>query len=440
LVLFAILAAACGSVTTTEQHPGAPVIDSISPDNGAISGGTSITLTGANLDDNDTIVLVGDHLSTKVMVASSTQLTFELPPGDQEGEVVDITVANGHGFAVKPAAFTYNKRPVVLSIAPSIGRGAGGTPVTITGRGFQANGAGAPTVVIAGAVATNVTVVNDQTITATSSAAPSGTRPFTPQDVTVTNANGEGILPAAFQITTPGLIVISRDNPMARIFHVDLSSGQASQIAVATQRIWSCVRNPATGVIYVKTRETASPFRRALATLDPLTGQVSMIGPLNDTNGNNYDIGGMTFVGNTLFGINSHGRVPLAAPPSGRLVTINTMTGAVSIVGTTAQAVDRGGIAAKDANTVFYVSSANGSLDTMNTSTSVKTTGLALSGGNSAYLTSIVNAGGNYYALERNSPGGIVYAVNPLTAALTRIANVSTPSLAQAMCETPPTF
>ena len=53
--------------------------------------------------------------------------------------------------------------PTVASVSPSTGPTGGGTPITITG----AHLTGASSVTIGGAAATNVTVVNDTTITAT---------------------------------------------------------------------------------------------------------------------------------------------------------------------------------------------------------------------------------------------------------------------------------
>jgi len=65
---------------------------------------------------------------------------------------------------------TGNPAPTVSSISPTSGTTAGGTPVTITGTGFLSGA----TVTIGGAAATNVTLSNSSTITATTPAHAAG--------------------------------------------------------------------------------------------------------------------------------------------------------------------------------------------------------------------------------------------------------------------------
>jgi len=70
------------------------------------------------------------------------------------------------GWAVSDSGdiITYTGAPTVESISPTSGPGAGGTTVTIKGCGFS----GATGVTFGSAAGTNVTVVNDATITVTS--------------------------------------------------------------------------------------------------------------------------------------------------------------------------------------------------------------------------------------------------------------------------------
>ena len=91
---------------------------------------------------------------------------------------------------VANAAFTYDPPPTVTSIAPNSGVPSGGAAVTITGTNFFAGAA----VIIGGVAATNVSVVNGTTITATTPAHSSGT-----VNVAVTNADGDtGTLSAGY--------------------------------------------------------------------------------------------------------------------------------------------------------------------------------------------------------------------------------------------------
>jgi len=250
--------AACGSVETQASKDSQPTITAVTPDHGSVTGGTQVMLTGTNFGSpgefGTTLVLVGGHVATDVNVVSDTQLSFKAPAGDLEGEVVEITVSNGNGFGTKDAAFTFNYKPVILSITPTIGKGAGGTMVTITGRGFMTGDT--PTVTLAGGTATNVTVVDDRTITATSGAVPMNTKAFTPLDVVVENANGAATLPSVFQVTRQGLIVLER-RANNRIYHVD-STGNVAQISMATRALHGCALSPVNGKIYAGSFNTTT--------------------------------------------------------------------------------------------------------------------------------------------------------------------------------------
>jgi len=95
----------------------------------------------------------------------------------------------GMNFGLLTAPVNAAPALTVVSISPSAGPLAGGTVVTITGTGFV-NGA---SVTIGGTAATNVTVVNDTSITATTPAGKAGQ-----QDVRVTVPNGSMTLTGGF--------------------------------------------------------------------------------------------------------------------------------------------------------------------------------------------------------------------------------------------------
>jgi hypothetical protein len=78
--------------------------------------------------------------------------------------------------------------PIVVSVSPGTGLAAGGTAVTISGAGFT----GATGVTFGGTAATAVTVVNTNTITATSPAKAAGT-----YDVRVTTPKGTSAIGGA---------------------------------------------------------------------------------------------------------------------------------------------------------------------------------------------------------------------------------------------------
>ena len=88
--------------------------------------------------------------------------------------------------------------PTVESISSSLGTGNGGRAVTINGTNYLPGA----TVIIGGALATNVSVVNNSTVNVTTPAHSAGV-----VDVTVINLDGQtGILPGAYTYTEPSLL------------------------------------------------------------------------------------------------------------------------------------------------------------------------------------------------------------------------------------------
>ena len=103
------------------------------------------------------------------------------------------------------AAVTPSGSPKPASISPSKGPTAGGTHVTITGKGFQAGAR----VTFGSAAATSVTVQSSTQITATTPARPAGV-----VNVTVTNSNGQSAsLNSAFTFVSPP--TLSSISPLA---------------------------------------------------------------------------------------------------------------------------------------------------------------------------------------------------------------------------------
>jgi hypothetical protein len=101
----------------------------------------------------------------------------------------DVIVVTGSGTASLLAGFTYLGPPAIDKVTPNFGPTAGGTSVTIVGRGFASNS----TVAFNGVAASSVALVDAQTITAVTPPGPSG-----PVGVTVTNAQGSTTAPGAF--------------------------------------------------------------------------------------------------------------------------------------------------------------------------------------------------------------------------------------------------
>ena len=94
-----------------------PGIVGITPNEGAASGGTAVTITGAGFV-NETMVAFGDIPATSIVVAGATSLTAISPPND--AGVVDVEVTNPDGQkGVLPGGYAYLEDTVE-------GAGAGG--------------------------------------------------------------------------------------------------------------------------------------------------------------------------------------------------------------------------------------------------------------------------------------------------------------------------
>jgi hypothetical protein len=155
----------------------APTIISISPSQGPLAGGNSVTLTGTGFTAG-AVVTFGGTPASSVTVADSGHLTAVAPGGNPLGAVpVTVITAAGTSNAV---SYFYLAQPTVTAVAPERGPAAGGTGVTLTGTGFT----GASAVRFGATAATSFTVVSDNQITAVAPAG-SGTA-----QITVTTPGG----------------------------------------------------------------------------------------------------------------------------------------------------------------------------------------------------------------------------------------------------------
>jgi hypothetical protein len=137
------------------------VVMLVRPAEGAVAGGTKITIAGTGFAPKASVA-IGGKKAKKVKVISSTKITAVTPPG-AEGPAAVAVRNPGLPAAILKDAFTYVPAPTVESVKPAKGPDAGGTKVTIVGTGFDPDAA----VTIGGAPAVDVKVVNATTITAT---------------------------------------------------------------------------------------------------------------------------------------------------------------------------------------------------------------------------------------------------------------------------------
>ena len=155
-------------------------ITAVSPVAGLPSGGTTVTITGANFT-HASAVSFGATPASSYTIVSSTQIAAT-SPGETAG-LVDILVTTpvGTSSAVTADHFTFEGPPAVSAVSPVADLPAGGSTVTITGANF----ADATAVSFGTTAASDLTVVSATSITVTSPAELAGS-----VDVVVTTPVG----------------------------------------------------------------------------------------------------------------------------------------------------------------------------------------------------------------------------------------------------------
>ncbi len=189
--------ALAGAQVTVAPSSSGPALSSVTPPSGPLSGGTTVTLTGAGFLGGWTGVYFGGVAAASVSVVSDGQITCSAPAGLAIGSV-SVVVDKPAGQAVLSPGFTYTASgPTVSAVAPSSGPLSGGTVVTLTGAGFLGGWTG---VYFGGVPAAAVNVVSNTQITCTAPAGLSiGSVP-----VVVDKPAGQGILSPGFTYSASG--------------------------------------------------------------------------------------------------------------------------------------------------------------------------------------------------------------------------------------------
>jgi hypothetical protein len=183
-------AQACGTDTIPDgyEYTDDPVIGTLTPTTGPETGGTVVTITGANFG-NVTSVTFDGIPGTGLTIVSDTELRVTTPANAPGDAAVVVTSPDGSS---DPGAFRYFAVTVVDGSDPGTGPTGGGTVVTITGQCFT----GATAVLFGGVASPSFRVVSDTTILAVTPAASSAGA----VTVSVVGAGtcGTGSLPGGF--------------------------------------------------------------------------------------------------------------------------------------------------------------------------------------------------------------------------------------------------
>lgn len=185
----------------------APVLTSITPNNGAPGTSVSVTLSGNYFLSNARVSTDSPYVTgTNVNVVSFTQATATLVIASNAViETVDVIVSTSSGSSSSvPFAVTKPSAPTLTSTTPGSAPQGGSVPVTLTGTNFTSGA----TVAVAnpGVTVSNVNVVSQTQITATFTVAAGASVGAT--SVTVTTAGGTSSA-ASFSVTAPAPTVTS---------------------------------------------------------------------------------------------------------------------------------------------------------------------------------------------------------------------------------------
>lgn len=150
-----------GDLDDAFTYHDAPTFVAVKQTYGGTDGGKTVTITGTNFVVGQTRVHFHDQEATDVTVSNAQTLTAKTP-AHAAGKVA-VTVTTPGGKVETADAFAYYVPPAFTAIKPLYGGTDGGFVVTITGTNFEED---LVKVTFGGEQATEVTVVNDTTVTA----------------------------------------------------------------------------------------------------------------------------------------------------------------------------------------------------------------------------------------------------------------------------------
>ena len=237
-----------------------PNVTNVSPSSGPTAGGTSVVITGTNLNTTSAVNF-GSTAATGYVVNSETQITATAPSGSVG--TVDITIITAGGTSATGSSdrFSYSPAPTVTGVSPSTGPTDGGTTVSITGTGFTG-----ATAVKFSATTASYTVNSSTSITATSPAGGTGT-----VDIRVTTVGGTSASTSADSFTYLAAAGIGSVSPESG----SVAGGQSVTI---------------TGTDFTSVADTTVTFGGTAGTVTAVTGDsITVTTPAVD-NGGTVDV------------------------------------------------------------------------------------------------------------------------------------------------------
>ncbi|MFI8854783.1 IPT/TIG domain-containing protein [Streptomyces sp. NPDC053499] len=181
---------ATGSASTYFFYANPPHLDEAAPTAGPAAGGTTVTLTGADLL-NATAVRFGTVPSPSFTVVSSTHITATAPPGSGYRPVTVVTP----GGTSNSVLYAYVDPPTLTGASPASGTTEAGAQVTLSGTNLSHTSK-----VSFGAVLASFTIISETMISAIVPAGAAGAVP-----VTVTTPGGVSNSVTYTRVSPPGI-------------------------------------------------------------------------------------------------------------------------------------------------------------------------------------------------------------------------------------------
>lgn len=107
----------CLSLFSTPATAAAPTVTSVSPSAGSAAGGTSITITGADLA-NAIAVTIGGIAATSFTVVNGQKITAVTPPGTFGAASVLVTTLDGTNSTTANTSFNYTAGDLIPAAVP----------------------------------------------------------------------------------------------------------------------------------------------------------------------------------------------------------------------------------------------------------------------------------------------------------------------------------
>jgi len=308
-------------------------------------------------------------------------------------DAANVVDAAGNPADATPAA------PTLTLVEPDWGSMAGGTAVTITGSNFTR--AGAVSVTFGGNAATDVVVVSDTQITATT---PAG--PHAAVGVSVTTDGGTGDWSSNYRYLAPLYAAPSMGHMVGDLYTVDPTSGASTSVGSLGMQMTGIAISPA-GIMYGISGDTACCNTAAtLVTIDPYTAAVTPVATITDgATGNFGRVADITFEGSRLVGWSEawfDGVTSFYDNP----VEIDTTTAVGTVLNGTSTNSSGTGFAGRGTGTV-YANFAVGTLYTFDAATFTATVGATLSP-NPGSVNGLTFVGSELYGCRKG--GAIIIA------------------------------